>query len=108
MNPPREVVTLIRSTSSHHVTFSRFCWPPGCHGCHDGEVLAGHGNRKQKYYRLPAQAQCAPDYYLSESLLGRVRMQPVERVKGRLVSRMYKEKFASDKVDLLALHNRSG
>ena len=67
-----------------------------------GNVIPGYGNAAQKYYRLPLQAECAPDYWLSENLLGHVRMQPVEHIKGRAFSRMYKEKTASDRADLIA------
>ena len=68
----------------------------------DGNVVPGYGNAAQKYYRLPLQAECAPDYWLSESLLGHVRMQPVEHIKDWAFSRMYKEKAASDRADVIA------
>ena len=42
-----------------------------------------------------------PDYWLSEWVLGHVRMKAVEKIKRREVARMYKESHPSDKVDLL-------
>ena len=68
----------------------------------DGKVLADYCHKDQVYYKLPVQAQCAPDYWLSETMLGHVRMSPVEKINGQTVSRMYKETAASDRADLVA------
>jgi len=66
-----------------------------------GNVLAGYGNASHKYYHLPMYIEAAPDYWLSESLLGHVRLQPMEKINGRQTDRMYKEKVASDRRDLM-------
>lgn len=70
----------------------------------DDKVLADYCHKDQVYYKLPVQAQCAPDYWLSESTLGHVRMSPVEKINGQTVSRMYKEAVATDRADLIVGH----
>ena len=41
------------------------------------------------------------DYFLSEWVLGHVRLKPVEKIKGVEVSRMFKETHKSDREDLI-------
>jgi hypothetical protein len=66
-----------------------------------GNVLAGYGNASHKYYHLPMYIEAAPDYWLSESLLGHDRLQPMDKINERQTDRMYKEKVASDRRDLM-------
>ena len=71
----------------------------------NGDVLDGYGNANRVHYSLPVQAECAPDYWLSESLLGHVRMKGVDKINGQDVTRMYKEAVLSDRRDLIRAHN---
>jgi len=66
-----------------------------------GNVLEGCGNQSHKYYHLPMHIDSAPDYWLSESLLGHVRLDLMQQINGNQVDRMYKEKVASDRRDLI-------
>ena len=71
-------------------------------------LWSGHGNPTRAFYRLPLQAECAPDYWLSEWVLGHVRMKEVKKVAGCDVTDMYKEQVASDKKNLIAEYQARG
>ena len=70
----------------------------------NGNILKGYCNGNKAHYSLPVQAQCAPDYWLSESLLGHVRMKQVHNINGQDVTRMYKESVTADRRDLIRGH----
>ena len=72
----------------------------------DGNVLKGYGNANHRLYNLPTHAECAPDYWLSESVLGHVRLKPVDKLRGQVVHRMFKEQAISDRQDLLDMYNQ--
>ncbi len=69
-------------------------------------ILPGYDDPQRKYYRLPLLHQCAPDYWLSESLLGHVRMKPISKIDGEEVVRMFKEIASSDRKDLIRSYNQ--
>jgi hypothetical protein len=74
----------------------------------DGKVLEGFGNPKHQFYHMPLHCEMAPDYWLSESLLGHVRLKPLLKIKRKNYDRMYKEEVASDRKDLLDQYHAQG
>ena len=67
----------------------------------DGNILNGHDNPNQKLYHLPALTSCPMDYWLSESVLGHVRLKPVPKINGQDAHRYYKEQCTTDKRNLI-------
>ena len=45
------------------------------------------------------------DYYTSKSVLGHVRLKPVNKIGRRNVTRMYVETHPSDRADLVAKYH---
>jgi len=69
-----------------------------------GKILSGHGNRGRAYLHLPLLVDSPLDYYLSQHVLGHIRLKPVETIDGSVVSRMYKETHKTDRRDLVQKH----
>jgi hypothetical protein len=67
----------------------------------NGNTLTGYQNRDHAHYLLPSLLDAPLDYWLSESVLGHVRLKPLEVINRRRVERMYTEVAKSDREDLL-------
>ena len=71
-----------------------------------GNILTGFGNSTCKYFHLPLQCYNPLDYYTSKSVLGHVRLKPVDRIgRRRNVARMYVETHPSDRTDLVTKYH---
>ena len=72
-----------------------------------GHIIPGYQNKEHKHYHLPRLTDAPPAYWLSESALGHVRLEAVEKIQGRKISRMCKEKVKKDRKDLIEQHKRA-
>jgi hypothetical protein len=70
----------------------------------EGHILPGFQNKNHKYYHLPRLTDTPPAYWLSECALGHVRLEHVDKISNREVSRMCKEKVKKDKKELISTH----
>jgi hypothetical protein len=69
-----------------------------------GKILSGYQNSKHSLYHLPRITHNPLDYWMSESILGHVRLKPLPKIGRRKVTRMFKEEDPSDRADLIQAH----
>jgi hypothetical protein len=69
-----------------------------------GKILETYQNQTMSYWHLPRMTTNPLDYWLSESVLGHVRLKPVEKIGRRKVTRYFKEQDPSEKADLMSEH----
>jgi len=69
-----------------------------------GKILESYQNQTMSYWHLPRMTTNPLDYWRSESVLGHVRLKPVEKIGRRKVTRYFKEQDPSEKADLMSEH----
>ena len=69
-----------------------------------GKILKHYQNLAMRYWYLPRMTTNPLDYWLSESILGHVRVEKVEKIGRRKVTRYHTEQDPQEKADLMAEH----
>jgi hypothetical protein len=69
-----------------------------------GNILQRYQNPTMRYWHLPGMTTNPLDYWLSESVLGHVRLQPVDKIGRKKVARYHKEQDPTEKANLMSEH----